>query len=243
VTNKRDLMIVVLATFCLTATLFMVTSTRSQTPSASLTTSANYDAMADINHDGHVDILDAILLANVFGSSGDPTLNVTVINIPPNQIVPRPYYIYSVPFAVSTNTYTIHPSPIGLGPGVYETDILVHNPDYVNATIYKKIAVALPEGQTPPKPIEIGQLILLSDYSFRIDSDEIWAYSMPYQQITNTTKGFICIVSNTALLDVTVFYTVSDINTSNSFYNVGNTTSIESMTIPPKSYYGPIPPA
>jgi hypothetical protein len=76
VTNKKDLIIAVLATFCLTATLFMVASTRSQTPSGT------YDPLHDANHDGKIDVLDAIIVANDFGTSGDPTLNVNVTNWP-----------------------------------------------------------------------------------------------------------------------------------------------------------------
>jgi hypothetical protein len=66
VTNKKDLIIAVLATFCLTATMFMVASTRSETPIGT------YDPIVDLNHDGKIDILDAIILANHFGTSGTP---------------------------------------------------------------------------------------------------------------------------------------------------------------------------
>jgi len=39
-----------------------------------------YDAWVDVNHDGHVNVLDLIKVANSLGSSGDPALNVTVAN-------------------------------------------------------------------------------------------------------------------------------------------------------------------
>ncbi len=41
-----------------------------------------YDPWIDSNEDGSIDIFDAIMLANVFGTSGDATKNVTVTNWP-----------------------------------------------------------------------------------------------------------------------------------------------------------------
>ena len=75
--KKKDLVIVALATFCLTATLFLTIPTRSQTPSDTL-----YDPWIDNNHDGQINILDAIRLSNIFLTSGDPTANVNVTNWP-----------------------------------------------------------------------------------------------------------------------------------------------------------------
>lgn len=65
-TKKKDLIIAVLITFCLTATLFMIRSTRSETPTN------KYDPMSDVNQDGSINILDAIIISNKFGSSGIP---------------------------------------------------------------------------------------------------------------------------------------------------------------------------
>jgi hypothetical protein len=69
----KDLIIVALATFCLTATIFMVVPTKSGSGS-------DYYQWADLDDNGKVDILDAISLANAFGTSGDPTKNVNVTN-------------------------------------------------------------------------------------------------------------------------------------------------------------------
>ena len=73
---RKDLIVVALATFCLTATLFMVVLTRSADD-------PNWDPWVDIKEDGTVDIYDAITLANAYGTSGDTTKNVTVTNWPP----------------------------------------------------------------------------------------------------------------------------------------------------------------
>jgi hypothetical protein len=75
-TNKKDLIIAVLATFCLTATLLLAMPTRSQTPTGT------YDPVIDNNHDGSINILDSIILANHFLTSGDPTVPVNVTNWP-----------------------------------------------------------------------------------------------------------------------------------------------------------------
>jgi hypothetical protein len=69
--NRKDMVIVALATFCLTATLFMIISTRSQTAN-------QYDPWVDLDDDGKISILDAIDLSNVYGTSGTP-INKTAL--------------------------------------------------------------------------------------------------------------------------------------------------------------------
>jgi S1-C subfamily serine protease len=64
--TKKDLVVVVIATFCLATTLFMVIPTRS-----SLETNS-YDPWLDINDDGNINILDISSLAIIFGTSGSP---------------------------------------------------------------------------------------------------------------------------------------------------------------------------
>jgi hypothetical protein len=68
---KRDLIIAVLVTFCLTATLFLVIPGRS---------TGTYDPWADINGDGKINMTDVGYVASLFGTKGDPTRNVTVTN-------------------------------------------------------------------------------------------------------------------------------------------------------------------
>jgi len=71
--NKKDLIIAVLATFCLTATLFMTAPTMSQMP---------YDPWLDTNDDGIIDIEEIYNAALAYGTMGDPTKNVNVTNFP-----------------------------------------------------------------------------------------------------------------------------------------------------------------
>jgi hypothetical protein len=79
----RKLLIVALATFCLTATLFMIKPTKSDLGPG------EYNPWADVNNDGTVDIYDAIGLSNSFGltDTGVNSRNVTVTNWPSSQDV------------------------------------------------------------------------------------------------------------------------------------------------------------
>lgn len=75
-TNKKDIVIAVLLTFCLTATLFMIIPTRSQSNTTSTT---NYDPWVDVNDDGFIDIFDIVYIATTaFGTSGTP-INKTAL--------------------------------------------------------------------------------------------------------------------------------------------------------------------
>jgi hypothetical protein len=79
---RKDLIIAVLATFCLTATIFLIIPIRSQTV-------GQYDPWLDINGDGKIDGKDIAMVARAFGTGGDPTRNVTVTNWP-SQLVAYP---------------------------------------------------------------------------------------------------------------------------------------------------------
>ena len=69
----KKLMVAVLCTFCLTAALLSAVPVES---------AATYDPWVDVNHDGKINVLDLIKVAVGVGSSGNPSLNVTVANFP-----------------------------------------------------------------------------------------------------------------------------------------------------------------
>jgi len=77
--TKKDFIIAILATFCLTVTLFVVLPTKSS-PSA-----GGYDSWADINDDGKINMYDIGYTAQRYGATGDPTKNVNVTNWPEPQ--------------------------------------------------------------------------------------------------------------------------------------------------------------
>jgi hypothetical protein len=58
----------VLLTFCLTTTLSMIDTTKSQ----------EYNPWADLNGDGKIDILDVVQVTGIYATTGDPTKNVTI---------------------------------------------------------------------------------------------------------------------------------------------------------------------
>jgi hypothetical protein len=68
---RRDVLIAVLVTFCLTSALFAVK------PSGSLS-SKQYDPWMDINDDGRIDMRDIGQLCINFGAAGDPTKPVII---------------------------------------------------------------------------------------------------------------------------------------------------------------------
>lgn len=69
---KKKYMLVLALAFCLTATLFIVTST-------------GYDPWVDQDEDGDVDASDLNTLSQAYGGTGDPTKNVSVTNWPEPQ--------------------------------------------------------------------------------------------------------------------------------------------------------------
>jgi hypothetical protein len=100
-TTKKDLVIAVLVTFCLAATLFLVNTTRSLTAGL-------YDPSLDINHDGTINIIDITLVAKAYRTSGDPTKNVTVLNLqdPPDSYEVQ--YLGSFNCSWIPNAFEIH---------------------------------------------------------------------------------------------------------------------------------------
>jgi hypothetical protein len=81
---RKDLIVVALATFCLTATVFM---TRPTLSNPGTTNRQAVNQWTDINDDGTVNILDAILLSNDYLATTDPVKNVNVTNFPSQQNV------------------------------------------------------------------------------------------------------------------------------------------------------------
>jgi len=83
--NKKDLVIVALATFCLTATLFTVLPSRSGIP---------YDPWADVSgptigvEDGTINMRDINYLIQMFAQSGNTTKDVNVTDWPAQQAEP-----------------------------------------------------------------------------------------------------------------------------------------------------------
>ncbi len=70
---KRDLVVAVLAMFCLvTALLVMI-------PSKSAAPGREYDPWCDINNDGQVNLKDIFAVAKAFGTTGDPSVKASIL--------------------------------------------------------------------------------------------------------------------------------------------------------------------
>jgi len=73
--TKKDMAVAILATLCLTSTLFMAVPIKSQDGTIS---SNEYDPWIDTNDDGIIDIFDIAKLALAFGAEGEP-INKTAL--------------------------------------------------------------------------------------------------------------------------------------------------------------------
>lgn len=73
--TKRDLVIAVLCTFCLTFTLFTILPAGSNYKASSI---GEYDPWTDLNDDGIIDYLDISMAARAFGATGTP-INKTAL--------------------------------------------------------------------------------------------------------------------------------------------------------------------
>jgi hypothetical protein len=81
---RKDVILTVLATFCLTVTLFSLVPVRSSLP---------YDPWTDIDENGKIDMKDIGNVAAQFGTTGDPTKNVNVMNWPQPPLVNDPTFV------------------------------------------------------------------------------------------------------------------------------------------------------
>lgn len=71
---KRNTIMAIMITFCFTATLFMIIPIRSAINP--------YNPWLDYDENGAVGLTDLVNLANSYGTTGDPTKNVNVMNWP-----------------------------------------------------------------------------------------------------------------------------------------------------------------
>jgi hypothetical protein len=84
---KKDLVICVLATFCLVSTMFIVLPRSGKELISTAGALSQYDPWCDIDGSGKIDILDVVQLTSRYGTTGDPTRNVTITNWPTSQDV------------------------------------------------------------------------------------------------------------------------------------------------------------
>ncbi len=147
--KKRPLLVATLV-FCLTATIFIVSST-------------GYDPWIDYDEDGTVDYDDFISLAGEYGTSGDPTKNVTI---------------------VGHATKVIH-AAINVSVGVDEW----WTSDYISVDGYAKVTVLIYIATTSYRysllaySDDTTQMWWIVDEAMSLDEDFVKTYDVMHQQI------------------------------------------------------------
>lgn len=71
--TKKDLVIAVLTTFCLTSTLFMI--------ERAISSGSQYDPWKDVNDDGSINIIDISMVAKLFGTTGTPINKTQMLDL------------------------------------------------------------------------------------------------------------------------------------------------------------------
>ena len=109
--NKKDLFIVALTTFCLTATLFLILPSRSAEP---------YNPWADVSGptmgepDGTINMRDINYEILRFNTFGDTTKNVNVVNLPSMTVIGRrvnvTWFDYGTSFTIDPDWPTFETS-------------------------------------------------------------------------------------------------------------------------------------
>jgi hypothetical protein len=189
--NKKDVIIAVLATFCLTAIIFMALPIRSANNS--------YDPWLDYNGDGKISLSDLVTLAQSYGTTGNPAKNVYVTN--------PSYAVAAKELNISwTNTYGAslnwHYTPAGygwtggyskifihlLGVDEYPLSVLVNNTVYVSSIAWNSSAdIASIEQFNPSKcniTIPYGLSSTVGDFEIKAETIEWISFT-----VTSTTQS------------------------------------------------------
>jgi hypothetical protein len=170
--TKKDLIIAVLATFCLTATVFMVIPIRSSTNP--------YDAWIDYNDDGKISLADLSALANSYGTTGDPTKNVNVANL----------HDYAVQIArINISSYFFGYNEIFCG-GYSRLSIVSCNPRNISIGVNNYITICISEIEWYTSwEYCSAELLGSSNFSVTIYSD-LYVGSRPLSYITETKAPY-----------------------------------------------------
>lgn len=184
---KKELVIVALATFCLTAMLLMIR------PIGSNPELGQYDAWNDLNSDGTIDIYDAIQFAGTYDTSGNPTKSVVTAGYYRSQGY---YFVTLAPgemgsFNITTGGYkqitlAFRASPVMVpvyGNVSVATGFLMANTSkiYVNVDRFSALPAwtgpdlpILPEYPVVKTYVIIGEILTVAYYNQNADSFNLW---------------------------------------------------------------------
>jgi len=170
--TKRHLIIVALLTFCVTATLFMIQPTRSQSGVG------EYNPWADYNEDGLIDIFDLVPGAASFGTEGDPTKNVNVTNWPSS------FGGQNSEVIVLCQNYTFSTTTQGLNDFIVPYSANVQNYKYIN------VYLAYINYGPDPSPPQTGFVEIFGYASCANMTGEVYSDMLLYHQISGSVWQF-----------------------------------------------------
>jgi hypothetical protein len=146
--TKKDLIIAVLATFCLSVTLFTILPTRS----------AEYDPWVDLDGDGKIGITDIVQMTSIYGKTGDPSRNVNITDWPLPHPELRLVYNESIGY--------VPPNPNNY---IYLTS--VNTTGYESCTVHAK---ATGTWRTDQSPTQITILWFWNSYGITTEGYSFW---------------------------------------------------------------------
>jgi len=140
--------------------------------------------------------------------SGDVNNNAATSPCETLTVLPTPKSVFTVKFVCNTISPSAA-SSIGLEPGLYNTDINIHNPSFSasNLTLVEKFVIATPQlvslGPPPnvqtvsavPTPYVIREVTLEPDAAVQINCAQILSY---LGVTSGTAKGFVMIYTGVA---------------------------------------------
>lgn len=121
----------------------------------------------------------------------------------------RPLFEYTVKFICGLQK---DPEELRLTPGLYATEINIHNPNRREVKFFKKLALTYPPGrQRPGEVLRIAWDVLGPDQALAIDCMDLQRRLFPNGFPTPYITGFV-VIQSPASLDVTAVYTTSAVD-------------------------------
>lgn len=162
-TNRKDLIVAVLGTFCLTATLFMIVPTRSQ--------SGSYDPWIDVNDDGSIDMADISIEIDNFMAAGTPIDKTALLLELQARMDSLNASLLDLAAYLETRITTLEASVAALESRI----TALETPGYMKAPAYDSGWL----------PISQGQTIYLT-HNLNTDPAKLFMYVLGYHSILKT---------------------------------------------------------
>jgi hypothetical protein len=190
---RRDVLIAVLATFCLTSALFTIKPSGSQS-------TLSYNPWMDINDDGRIDIYDVVSVTAIYGKTGNP-LKPVMVNGYYAEEWNRTYELSQGKSNVTwipTKGLRKITLQISIWPGVWIFASDGSQFGYANATIYIErqilnqticsetvfLDAKITISKVPPIPIIVGTIHTQREFDIAFSSIKITVYARSTIRVT-----------------------------------------------------------